>query len=129
MPYANQKGKRGENEFCRWLKDKLELDWLPERNYNQADGHSADIVELDCFTIEVKRREQLNLDAWWLQVVIAAREHGGSPVVAFRQNRKPWEFLISASYIGLDLGYIRLKEREFVKHAKRVIDAHSMGVP
>lgn len=115
------KGKRGEVEFCQWLDKNLGID--AEREYNQSQG-GADIIIND-FIFEVKRRETLNLKAWWKQVTVAAnnRDKNLIPVVCFRQNRKPWEFLLSASLIGpIDEGFIRLNENVFIEFAKTIID-------
>ena len=113
------KGKRGENELCVWLHDNLCLSYMPEREYNQAAGKSgSDILEVAPFCIEVKRRESLDLDNWWWQCVVAAKNVGGEPVVAFRQNKKSWEFLIPARHVGSKLGFVRLKENVFIEFAK-----------
>ena len=121
------KGKRGEKEFCKWLQLNFKLDYEPERNYNQSQKYSADIVSVKGWCIEVKRRESLDLDSWWLQVVFASRRTGEMPVVAFRQNRKSWEFLVSAGAVGLDKGYIRMSERIFKEYAKVVMKGHAVG--
>jgi hypothetical protein len=123
MVNPKQKGKRGENEACEWLskyiyENKRQL----ERNQNQM-FIGADIVSKP-FIIEVKRREALVLDSWWIQissVETKLREFNKSyiPVVMFRRNHCKWEFLISATAIGCTNGYIRLNESRFVEWAKR----------
>ena len=118
------KGKRGEKEFCRWLHVNLGLDYEPERNYNQSQRGSADIVSVAGWCFEVKRRETLALDDWWWQVAVAAQKIEEEPVVAFRQNRKPWEFLISAGAIGLDKGYLRVSEHIFKQYAVKAMKGH-----
>lgn len=118
------KGKRGEVEFCKWLKKNLGLDYEPERNYNQSARGSADVVSVEGWCFEVKRREILDLDSWWWQCSIAAKKIGEEPVVAFRQNRKTWEFLISASAIGLEKGYIRVSEDIFRQYAILSLKGH-----
>lgn len=123
MPlHAQKKGKRGEVEFCAWLNRHLNI--KTERNYNQADGTSSDIIIAD-FIIEVKRRESLDLDAWWHQIVVAKKNHEDEnliPVVAFRKNRHPWSFLVPAYLIhGLELGYIQMNERVFLQFARGLV--------
>jgi len=117
-----RKGKAGEVEFCKWLHRHLDI--KTERNYNQSQG-GADII-IDDFIIEVKRREALDLASWWYQVIIASKKYpetGLIPVVAFRQNRKPWEFLLPARLItGLDRGYVRCSESIFLQFSKYVVD-------
>jgi len=118
---AIKKGKAGEVEFCKWLYSNLDI--KTERNYNQSQG-GADII-IDDFIIEVKRREALDLASWWYQVIIAAKkypEQGLIPIVAFRQNRKVWEFLLPANLItGLDRGYVRCSESVFLRFSQYVI--------
>ena len=123
MPlHAQKKGKRGEKQFCEWLLKNLDID--TDRNYNQADGCSAD-VETDDFLFEVKRCEAISLDNWWHQVTVAKKNHKKKhliPVVAFRQNRKPWQFAIPANLIhGLDRGYVIMKESTFILFCKTII--------
>lgn len=118
--HAQKKGKRGEVELCEWIQQNLGI--TTEREYNQADGGSADII-IENFLIEVKRRESLNLYQWWSQVKNAHKQHEEFliPVVAFRQNRKPWEFLIPAEFIKIDRGFLRVSETVFKLWAKKVI--------
>ena len=120
--HAQKKGKRGEVEFCGWLKENLGIDI--ERNYNQADGHSADVITED-FIFEVKRREAIDLGTWWYQVSMAKKKHKNEdliPVVCFRQNRKPWQFLIPANLLnGVDKGYMLLNESVFIDFAKAIV--------
>ena len=115
-----KKGKGGEVEFCKWLDKNLNI--KSERNYNQSQG-GADIIISD-FIIEVKRREVLGLSNWWYQIMIAKKRHEDKnliPIVAFRQNRKKWEFLLPANLIGLDRGYIRCEEKIFLEFAKTIV--------
>ena len=128
--HAQKKGKVGEVEFCRWLDDNLKFSEKryfgekTQRNYNQSDGHSADII-VHPFIFEVKRREKLDLKQWWAQVVNAKNNNPNpalTPVVAFRQNRKKWEFLIPAKLIGLDDGWLHTTENTFLNYAKSVIN-------
>jgi len=123
MPlHAQRKGKAGEVEFCKWLMRNLSID--VERNYNQANGHSSDVIT-DDFIFEVKRREVIDLDSWWLQVAIAKKRHPNLdliPIVAFRQNRKKWGFAIPANLIpGMDLGYLVVNERVFIQFAGIIV--------
>ena len=106
--------------FCAWLKENLNID--VERNYNQSQG-GADI-ETDNFLFEIKRRETLSLNLWWKQVTKAHNSHPRKneliKVVAFRKNRSPWQFLISAELIGLDSGFLLASEEVFRDFAARV---------
>lgn len=118
------KGAQGEREFCKWLYENMNVP-LPQRNLEQVRSGGSDIIEVEPFFFEVKRCETLSLDAWWHQVVVACKKSmldpSPVPVVCFRQNRKPWEFLISASQIGNDKGHVRLSERVFLEWSSRLI--------
>ena len=113
------KGAEGERSFCRWLQETLKLQKTPERNLDQVRNGGADINEVAPFMFEVKRCEALAKRDWWVQIKKASNTVPGSiPVVAYRQNRKPWKFLISAQFIGLEKGFIQLEEVEFAKWLK-----------
>lgn len=111
---GRSKGGRGERECCSYLKQLFMLDFDPVRNLDQTREGGADILNIPGFTFEVKREERLKLQDWWLQVKKACIP-GTIPVVIFRQNKRKWEGLISAEYIGLEYGYIRLENKELNK--------------
>lgn len=116
------KGKRAENAFCKWLLENLGIE--TEREYNQADGRSSDIVIGDFF-FEVKHRETLDLDEWWYQTVRQRKGKKGKgkvPVVVFKQNRRPWQFLIPASLLFEGIkGYMIVNEKVFIQFAMRIL--------
>ena len=114
---ARSKGASGERELARWLKDNLRLNDLPQRNLEQVRSGGSDIIDVYPFFFECKRVENLDLLSWWIQVKHETKKSGAIPVVAFRQNHKTWEFLISAEYIGIELGFLRLDDRLFIKWA------------
>lgn len=109
---AIHKGKAGEREFCNWLDKNFNLPDKPERNLEQARSGGIDII-YPPFAFEVKRREALDLQSWWIQCKTGALVLDLEPVVAFRQNRKLWQFLISASHISCEKGFILLNESVF----------------
>jgi hypothetical protein len=129
MVNAVQKGKTGEKEFCEFLKVHFDVDL--EREYNQASGNSTDIVFDPYFMFEIKRREKLDFDPWWTQVRHASEVHKRKsgkylmPVVAFRQNRKQWEFLIPATLIGVDSRYLHVDKWVFLQFAKSYVEHFS----
>ena len=122
---SRAKGAAGEREFCKWLFDNLNVP-MPTRNLEQVRSGGADVIDIEPFYFEVKRCEKLSLYSWWLQVSRAVRnscDETKVPVVAFRQNRGDWHFLISAREIGIKKGYIRLTETVFLNWCKeRIID-------
>jgi len=122
------KGANAEREFATWLKIKFKLEHLPQRNLEQvrfgAHVHSTgfDLQGFPPFAFEVKRQETLNRRSWWLQIVNSTTEEYPIPVVAFRQNRKKWRFLISAQLIGLNNGFMELEEREFIRWVEHTLE-------
>jgi hypothetical protein len=82
------------------------------RNLEQVRSGGADVI-LEPFSFEVKRVEQLDIQAAWIQCRAAAKQLGYEPVLAHRKNRQPWYFCISARHIGCELGYIQLTELVF----------------
>jgi len=124
MVNPKQKGKAGENEACEWLMKHLFKDRNLSPNQRQV-FIGCDIVA-EPFIFEVKRREALNFNSWWIQIskvhkTLAKFEKMYIPVVMFRPNRSEWEFLISATVIGDEIGYIHLNSARFVKWAKNYV--------
>lgn len=120
---AKQKGKKGEQEACEWLRKHLfENQVVPQPNHNQI-YIGCDII-VPPFIIEVKRQETLYLDKWWIQIQkvdkhLLNMDREFISVVMFRQNHREWEFLIDASAIGCERGYVRLGRSRFLEWAKK----------
>ena len=126
MNRAKAKGSAGEIELCRWIEKTFELEKKSlQRNLEQTRDGGSDIMGFPPFQFEVKRCEVTAKRDWWLQVSSALRP-SRQPVVAFRRNRQPWRFLISARNIGLENGYMELEEREFTLWAKNVLFRSSL---
>lgn len=111
---AQTKGKKGEQEAMKFLLDVLPITDIPSANMVRLRSIGDDL-ELLHFSIEVKRRESLDVPAWWRQCVVNADKKCKEPVLMFRQNRKPWRFVISARYLGLSKGYIELGRTAFIE--------------
>lgn len=124
MVNSIKKGQNGEREFCIWLEKNLELPERPKRNLEQVRSGGYDIY-VEPFMFEIKRVEKLEKDKWWKQVVEATREIKESiPIVAYRQKRKKWKFLISLEFLRYareEYGYIELKEKDFIMWSKNVL--------
>lgn len=117
---ARTKGASGERQFCKWLFENLNLKEMPKRNLEQTRSGGHDVY-VKPFMFEVKRVEKLQLQKWWLQIIKAAEKIEGSiPIVAFRQNKHKWSFLISGKCIGVKGGYICLNESCFILWIKQL---------
>jgi hypothetical protein len=116
------KGRAGEQQMCRWIAEHLNLN--AERNLEQTRDGGADIV-VHPFSFEVKRVENLDVDGAWHQCAVASKVNGHEPVLAFRKNREPWKFAVSARHIELDVGYVIMNERTFKRWALRYLGCTS----
>lgn len=88
------KGAAGEREVFALLNGKLKREVF-KRNISQARGGGCDSDNNPIVAIEVKRQQQLQLSAWLEQAKQQAKP-GQIPVLAYRRNREPWQFLIIA---------------------------------
>lgn len=88
MPNSRQKGKRGELEVARLLRDYGYTQCRRGQQYSGANG-DADVVGLPGIHIEVKRRERLDLYDAISQAQRDAHEDE-LPVVIYRRNDCPW---------------------------------------
>ena len=99
MTDSRRKGRAGEQELARLLRDELELE--VRRNWQaQAAQGGQDLVGLAGYAIECKRyavASYADLERWWQQAVKQARTHE-TPVLAYRVDRAPWRFIIPGDH-------------------------------
>lgn len=104
------KGAAGEREVLALLSERLGVKL--ERNLSQTRSGGADCIQLGRIRLEVKRQERLNITAWWKQaeeqslllvtnVTNNNKRERLIPVLAYRQSRKPWTFVLDASDIPI----------------------------
>lgn len=99
---AKAKGATGERELATLLRGfALQVGVTLElfRNLEQTRGGGHDLKGLEDeykLAVEVKRRETVNVDAWWHQACRQATVVNCDPVLAWRQNRRPWAFRVRA---------------------------------
>jgi hypothetical protein len=96
---SKAKGSAGERELAALLTSyaldsgvRLDL----ARNLEQTRGGGHDLTGLEQYNmaVECKRVEALAVTAWWRQAVRQADAINCIPVLAYRQNRKPWTFMV-----------------------------------
>lgn len=108
------KGATGEREIANKLNpiilevlDQHGVDApehpVAQRNQNQSAVGGADLSNVFGISIEVKRVEQLSVNTWWNQCMLAAERNGEFPVLLYRQNRKRWRCVLLAQ-IPLPVG-------------------------
>lgn len=96
-----QKGANGERQLATQLNDIVNAllfkHGIPvpakpviQRNQNQSAVGGNDLTNTFGLGIEVKRQENLNVEAWWRQCVDSAARNGELPVLIYRQNNGPW---------------------------------------
>ena len=102
---SKQKGNSGEREFIQEFKlvSGIEL----KRNYDQTafGGHDIIVAKLDSdlakfiddrYAIEIKRRKKItpaDINVFWEQTVEQAKKIVRYPLLAFRQDYRPWRML------------------------------------
>ena len=120
MVHARNKGKAAETEFINKFQS-LFPDTL-QRNLDQCRDGGSDVTGCEPFVIEIKRVEKLDLKAWWRQVRLASATGSlcptkAVPVVAYRQSRQPWRFLLPATLIvSKSENFIICDEETFIKY-------------
>jgi hypothetical protein len=96
-----QKGANGERQLATALNEivneLLVKHGLPvpdkpiiQRNQNQTAVGGNDLSNTFGLGIEVKRQENLNVEAWWRQCEEAAKRNTEFPVLIYRQNNQAW---------------------------------------
>jgi hypothetical protein len=91
------KGATGEREVLGLLSERLGQKF--ERNITQSRCGGADCIDMGRIRLEVKRQERLLVKDWWEQAQKQAKD--GVPVLAYRQSRKPWTFVLDCADISL----------------------------
>ena len=94
---SRNKGARGERELAGLLADRLGVEVLRNLSQTRDGGHDLDGLP---FALEVKRCEKLAIQTWWDQAVEQAKAVGKPPALAYRQNRRPWRFVIPLAVVG-----------------------------
>lgn len=98
---AKRKGANGEREIAAWLRENVAAlgDVDIERNLEQTRNGGHDLIGVPGIALEVKRVETLAVRKWWEQTTQQAISAGLFPVLAYRQNRRSWQFCLPASLI------------------------------
>lgn len=100
------KGSTGEYEIIQLLTGwaaEVGVELTLERNLEQVRKGGADVIGVPHMEVEVKRQETLSIPAWWRQVCKAADNTGKTPLLVYRQNRRPWTFM-TRQYIAIYAG-------------------------
>jgi hypothetical protein len=119
---SRNKGAVGEREFNAMLgpvvTQACNIAGTPgialARNFAQASAGGCDLDSLAHlgFAFEVKRHETLQVNTWWAQIERAALPLRSWPILAYRQNRKDWTFVVDCRML-----WIEAKGRVFMEQA------------
>lgn len=90
MTNSKQKGKRGELEVARILREHGFTEARRTAQFCGNTGQADDVIGLDGFHIEVKRCETTKIWDWIHQ---AKNDCNGMkiPIVVFRKSREDWQ--------------------------------------
>jgi hypothetical protein len=106
MIHVVNKGKTGEREvadamnYCIYLamealgypkEECLKGMCTIQRNQIQTAIGGSDLLNCYGLSVEVKRQEVLSVGSWWKQCEASALKENTIPVLAYRQNNKPWK--------------------------------------
>lgn len=102
---VRQKGAEGEREVIRALEPivrkvyaKLGIQApdknILQRNQNQSSVGGSDLTNTFGLAIEIKRQEDLAINAWWAQACTAASRNNETPILLYRQNGKKWQAMM-----------------------------------
>jgi hypothetical protein len=115
------KGQRGEREIVAMFVEAMEavekekgvegsaLSEMVKRNTLQSDRGGFDVANIPTLAVEVKRAEVLNVNSWWNQTLEQCKQ-GETPVLFYRQSRKPWRCVCMTALCdrhGKFISYVR----------------------
>lgn len=127
--FARRKGKTGEQELARLLRECFGDIWAFERNSMQSRAGGDDFVDNSPFSIECKRVESPSWAAWFKQADEQSRRHSPPkmPVIAHRRNHEPWTFTVQMG--GREFARFARALHLFNRLPPEVQEAFIMGRP
>lgn len=105
---SNDKGKRGERDFAKWLRDNLHVDASRGVQY-QGSPDSPDVTCELPIHFEVKRTERFN--AYQAMAQAESDSEYNIPIVAHRRNRGEWLLVMKADDLAEISGIVYLHLR------------------
>lgn len=84
-----EKGKLGEREAAKLFGELFRVEMRRSQQFCGRNGDADDIVGCPGISVEVKRRNKVNLSAAVEQAVMDAAD-GNAAIVLHRADRKPW---------------------------------------
>ena len=104
MTNSRAKGRAGEQEVARILRDELGLEIHRNWAAQAAMQGGCDLVGIPGWGIEIKRAKEARLKEWWQQTTEQAARVKVRPVLIYRLDRQEWKVKISLFDLRPDLG-------------------------
>lgn len=129
---SRNKGAAGEREFIGLLAPAVTRACIAagapgialSRNFAQCavGGSDMDSLVEHGFIFEVKRHETLAINTWWSQVTKAVAGRNCWPVLAYRQNRQPWTFVVDCRMLWIEAsGRVSMEQDVFLAWFEKVL--------
>lgn len=99
MINSRNKGRAGEQEIARILRDELNIEVTRNWQQQAAQG-GVDIIGIPGWAIEVKRAKKFSKD-WWTQTAAQAARTGENPVLIYRLDYQTWRARCCACAVDL----------------------------
>tara|TARA_R110002020_G_C15961682_1_gene746633 strand:- start:10 stop:423 length:414 start_codon:yes stop_codon:yes gene_type:complete len=104
MTNSRSKGRSGEQEVARILRDELNItvtrNWAAQAHHGGCDL----ITEPDIgWGIEIKRAKEARFGEWWIQTANQAGVDKVRPVLIYRLDRQSWMAMLSLYDLRPDL--------------------------
>jgi len=109
MANSKRKGRAGEQEVARIIRDWLGLD-IRRNGTEQAAFGGVDLSGVDGWAIEVKYQARDRVPLWWEQTVRQSVLAGGKPALIFRitgqrtglKLEDKWQCVVRLRDLGVD---------------------------
>ena len=103
MTNSRTKGRAGEQEVARILRDELGLEIHRNWAAQAAMRGGCDLVGVPGWGIEIKRAKEARLNDWWTQTAEQAARDKVRPVLIYRLDRQSWMAMMSLRDLRPDL--------------------------
>ena len=103
MTNSRTKGRAGEQEVARILRDELGLEIHRNWAAQAAMRGGCDLVGIPGWGVEIKRTKDSRLNEWWTQTAEQAARDKVRPVLIYRLDRQSWMAMMSLRDLRPDL--------------------------
>ena len=126
MTNSRNKGRAGEQECCRILRDEFPMFQVNRNWMAQSAEGGADVV-IPGWAIEIKRHKTAsNIRSWWTQAATQAMRVEAKAVLLYRVDRGEWTAMMSMYDLRPDLkirGQVSMKLPIWAAFVRRELNA------